>query len=169
VPKPEKPVAQTVAIQPVKPVPIPPVKKEPAIKPLTEITKEPTVKIPVVSIKEKFVARSKVIIKEIPLSGDSIELRFYDNAEIDGDSISIFLNAQLLYEHIRLTEKAYVIKLAVADLQQSNELVMVAENLGSIPPNTSLMIAMVDGKRYEARLASTEQSSAAIRFTRKSP
>ena len=44
---------------------------------------------------------------------------------------------------------------------------MVAENLGSIPPNTSLMIAMVDGKRYEARLASTENSSAVIRFVRK--
>jgi len=56
--------------------------------------------------------------------------------------------------------------LPVADLQQSNELVMVAENLGSIPPNTSLMIAMVAGKRYEARLASTENSSALIRFVK---
>ncbi len=30
-------------------------------------------------------------------------------------------------------------------------MVMVAENLGTIPPNTSLMVAIVDGKRYEAR------------------
>jgi len=29
------------------------------------------------------------------------------------------------------------------------------------------MIAMVDGRRYEARLASTENSSALIRFVRK--
>ena len=167
--QPENPAPQTVAIQPTKSVFIPPAKKEPAVKPTTETVKDPVVKAPVSGIKEKFVARSKVIMKEIPVSGDSIELRFYDNAEIDGDSISIFLNDQLLYEHIRLTEKAYIIKLAVADLQQSNELVMVAENLGSIPPNTSLMIAMVDGIRYEARLESTEQSSAGIRFTRRSP
>lgn len=167
--EPEKPVTQTVAIQPAKPVVIPTAKKEPAIKPTGEMIKAPVVKDSAISIKEKFVTRSKVIMKEIPVSGDSIELRFYDNAEIDGDSISIFLNNQLLYEHIRLTEKAYIIKLAVADLQQSNELVMVAENLGSIPPNTSLMVAMVDGNRFEARLESTEQSSAGIRFTRKSP
>jgi hypothetical protein len=64
-------------------------------------------------------------------------------------------------------EKAYTINLAVAGLLDSNELVMVAENLGSIPPNNSLMVAMIDGKRYEKRLESTEQSSAAIRFIHK--
>ncbi|MGB4845652.1 MAG: hypothetical protein WBP16_14390, partial [Ferruginibacter sp.] len=167
--EPLKPAADIVIIQSKKNVTLPPVKKETELKPTAEVITEPVAKTPALSIKEKFVTRSKVILQEIPLSGDSIELRFYDNAEIDGDSISIFLNDQLLYEHIRLTEKAYIIKLAVTDLQQSNELVMVAENLGSIPPNTSLMVAMVDGKRYEARLESTEQSSAGIRFIRKNP
>jgi hypothetical protein len=73
----------------------------------------------------------------------------------------------MLAEHIRLSDTAFIIKLPVAAMQQTNDLVMVAENLGSIPPNTSLMIAMVDGRRYEARLASTENSSALIRFVRK--
>ena len=44
---------------------------------------------------------------------------------------------------------------------------MVAENLGSIPPNTSYMVALVEEKRYEARLESTEGSSAMIRLVRK--
>lgn len=43
-----------------------------------------------------------------------------------------------------------------------NELTMVAENLGSIPPNTSYMVALAGDKRYEAKLASTENSSAVI-------
>jgi len=43
---------------------------------------------------------------------------------------------------------------------------MVAENLGSIPPNTSLMIAWCNGQRYEARLESTENTSAMIRFVK---
>jgi len=167
--EPLKPAAKDIVIQPNKPVSIPAVKKEQEVKPTTEIITVPVFKTPTESIKEKFITRSKVILQEIPVSSDSIELRFYDNAEIDGDSISIFLNGRLLYEHIRLTDKAYIVNLAVADLQQSNELVMVAENLGSIPPNTSLMIAMVDGKRYEARLESTEQSSSGIRFVRKEP
>jgi hypothetical protein len=119
------------------------------------------------TIQEKFIARRKVLVSEIPLTGDSVELRFYDNAEIDGDSISLFLNDKLIFEHIRLLGSAYTIKLAVSDLNTTNELIMVAENLGSIPPNTSFMVAVVGDKRYEARLESTEGSSAMIRFVKK--
>ena len=118
------------------------------------------------TIEEEFKIREKVIATEIPIIGDSIELRFYDNAEIDGDSISLFLNNKLIFEHIRLTGAAYIVKLAVSDLQDINELVMVAENLGEIPPNTSYMLAIVDNKRYEAMLKSTEESSAVIRLTK---
>jgi len=118
------------------------------------------------SIEEEFKIREKVIAADIPLSGDSVELRFYDNAEIDGDSISLFLNNRLIFEHIRLTGTAYSIKLPVNELNESNELVMVAENLGSIPPNTSYMLAIVNEKRYEAMLKSTEETSAVIRLTK---
>lgn len=132
-------------------IPMPETKtKKPEISPLT--------------IEEKFMSREKIVALEIPVEGDSIELRFYDNAEIDGDSISLFLNNQMLFTHIRLTDKAYTVKLAVNDLRESNELTMVAENLGAIPPNTSLMVAIVGDKRYEAKLASTENSSAVIRL-----
>jgi len=119
-------------------------------------------------IEEKFTKRTKTFIKEIPVSGDSIELRFYDNAEIDGDSISLFLNDTLIFSHIRLTGNAYSIKLAVSELKERNELIMVAENLGTIPPNTSYMVAIVNNQRYEAYLASTEGSSAMIRLVKQS-
>jgi hypothetical protein len=119
------------------------------------------------TIEEEFKIREKIIATDIPLSGDSIELRFYDNAEIDGDSISLFLNNKLIFQHIRLTAAAYTIKLPVNELLDNNELVMVAENLGSIPPNTSYMLAIVDNKRYEAMLRSTEESSAVIRLSKK--
>jgi hypothetical protein len=118
----------------------------------------------VLTIEDKFVTRTKKLATVIPITGDSIELRFYDNAEIDGDSIALFLNNTLVFKNIRLTDKAYTIKFATASLQNDNELVMVAENLGSIPPNTSLMVVLVGDKRYEARLQSTENSSALIRF-----
>lgn len=116
------------------------------------------------TIQEKFIVRTPKYVMDIPLKGDSIELRFYDNAEIDGDSISLFLNERLVFQHIRLLGKPYVVKLAVADLKDSNELVMVAENLGKIPPNTSYMVAVVDNQRYEANLQSTEEISAMIRL-----
>lgn len=164
---PQKPAPKEVVVQPKKQPPVPIPKNEPAVQPKPDLVKEPVTGVAVLNNEQKFTTRRKQVMQEIPISGDSIELKFYDNAEVDGDSIAIFLNNRLLFEHIRLTDKSYTIMLAVATLQPSNELVMVAENLGSIPPNTSLMVAMVDGKRYETRLESTEQSSAVIRFIRK--
>jgi len=140
-----------------------PIKVEPVQK--TE-QKQLTVKK---TIEEEFKIREKIIATDIPITGDSIELSFYDNAEIDGDSISLFLNNKLIFQHIRLTAAAYTIKLPVNELNENNELVMVAENLGSIPPNTSYMLAIVDNKRYEAMLKSTEESSAVIRLTKRNP
>lgn len=160
-----KPVKTINTPPPVKPI----VKPEPAPEkpaPITVVKTPEPAKQP--TIEEKFTTRQKVFIKEIPVSGDSIELRFYDNAEIDGDSISLFLNDKLLFQHIRLTGNAYTIKLPVSDLKETNELTMVAENLGAIPPNTSYMVAIVNGQKYDAYLASTEGSSALIRL-KKSP
>jgi hypothetical protein len=102
----------------------------------------------------------------IPVTANSIELQFYDNAAIDGDSIAIFLNGKLVREHILLSGEAQTIKLNAADLEEDNELVMVAENLGSIPPNTSYMVAIVGNKKYEARLFANENSSALIRLVK---
>lgn len=158
----EKPIAAIPPPVIEKPVQkIEPPKQEPKqVVKITDPVKPP-------SIEEKFTARTKTFIKEIPLSGDSIELRFYDNAEIDGDSISLFLNDKLIFSHIRLTGNAYSIKIPVSEMNESNELIMVAENLGTIPPNTSYMVAIVNNQRYDAYLASTEGSSAMVRFVKK--
>ena len=168
----EKPI-ETIPEEKPRPVSPPIIKNEESVK--REVVSPPpvkqenTIQPPVIppTIEEKFISRERIFTKEIPLTGDSVELRFYDNAEIDGDSISLFLNGSLIFEHIRLTEKAYVVKLAVSELKEKNELIMVAENLGEIPPNTSYMVAIVGDKRYEAQLASTENSSAMIRFIKK--
>lgn len=116
--------------------------------------------------EEKFSSRKNIVQTVIPVNAKNIELRFYDNAQIDGDSIALFLNNRLLVKNIRLTDKAYTIYLKAEELEQDNELVMVAENLGSIPPNTSFMVAIVGDKRYEARLFANENSSALIRLVK---
>lgn len=118
------------------------------------------------TIEEKFTTRKKKIFTTITVTGDSISLSFYDNAIVDGDSISLFLDGRMLFSHIRLSDKPYHLKIATADIGEESELVMVAENLGAIPPNTSYMVAMVGEKRYTANLSSTEESSAMIRLRR---
>ncbi len=142
---------------------------EPPVVPSGSATTPPMVTISkatplAVSIEQKFLKRSNKLQTVIPIKNEKIELRFYDNAQIDGDSIALFLNGNLLFKNIRLTDQPYTVYLDANDLQDDNELVMVAENLGSIPPNTSFMVAIVGTKRYEARLYANENSSALIRF-----
>jgi len=162
----------TVNTAPVKPVITPQVvepsvaKAPPVVKAALAAQKKVEPAKPL-TIDELFTTRKKVFTKEIPIEGDSIQLHFYDNAEVDGDSITLYLNNKMIFTHVRLTASPYVVTLLVKDLAATNELVMVAENLGSIPPNTALMIAMIAGKRYEAYLESTEGSSSLIRFTKK--
>jgi hypothetical protein len=118
------------------------------------------------SNQEKFTSRQNKLQMVIPVTANTIELRFYDNAAIDGDSIALFLNGKVLKEHILLGGEPQIIKINADDLQDDNELVLVAENLGSIPPNTSYLVAVVGKKQYEARLFADEGSSALIRFVK---
>jgi len=41
---------------------------------------------------------------------------------------------------------------------------MVADNLGTIPPNTSVMIITTPSKRYEVFISSSEQKNAKVVF-----
>lgn len=120
-----------------------------------------------INVEEMYAQRKKVIVTEIPVTADSILLRFYDHAEIDGDSISLFINGKLLQKHILLAAEPVEFWIAAKDLNEENELTMVAENLGTIPPNTSLMIAWCKGVRYEAKLESTENTSATVRLVKR--
>ena len=136
------------------------------VKPSPVEEKKAIVSVPVkqLSPEEKFASRTKKLEQVIPIKGDSVEIRFYDNGEIDGDSIAFFMNSKLIFKHVMITDQAHTVKFAVKDLEDDNEAVMVAENLGSIPPNTSLMVVIVGEKRYEANLFADENTSALIRF-----
>jgi len=151
---------------PEKPQPKPPVIAAARVAPPVE-KPLPAVTLPIQSTADKFRDRKKIVNTTIPFSGDSVVLQFYDNAEVDGDSIALFLNGTMLFEHIKLTANAYSITILASQMTlPENELTMVAENLGSIPPNTSFMLAYADGKRFTARLESTANSSAVIRLVR---
>ena len=52
---------------------------------------------------------------------------------------------------------------------EDQELTMVAENLGRIPPNTSLMIVEAGDQRFQVRITSSEQNNAVVRFKYRKP
>jgi len=88
----------------------------------------------------------------------------YDNGEIDGDSITLIYNDSILATHKKLTDKPLTFNIKIGPRNSRNELVMYAENLGSIPPNTALMIIYDGDKRYEVSMRSNLSTSGAVSF-----
>lgn len=115
----------------------------------------------------RYEKRSNTVIKTIEVENDLVKVDLYDNGEIDGDSISLFLNGRLLMARKKLTAQPITLTLSKDELQESNDLVMYAENLGTIPPNTALMVVTDGKKRYEVRITSDLQKSGTIKFIKK--
>jgi hypothetical protein len=107
--------------------------------------------------------REKEVVKNLTLTSADIKIELYDNAEIDHDTVTVFINNKLLLYRQMLTDRPLTIHFnALPNLPY--ELVMYADNLGDIPPNTALMMITVGSQKYEVFLSSTEQKSAAVRF-----
>lgn len=159
----------------------------PKIKPVTPITPEITktdsqvkkeisksvVPPPVKKVVEpiadlSFEKRNTNVVKTIEIEKDTFTVSLYDNGDIDGDTVSVFFNGKLVLAHKRLTDKALKLTLNIDQNRAINELVMYAENLGEIPPNTALMVVNDGDSRYEVRIASTLEQSGTIRFVHRS-
>lgn len=120
-------------------------------------------------VEKEFTERENVVAEEIEVESDSLKVDFYDNGEVDGDSISVFFNKQLMAFNRKLSTRAVHFDIVLDSAKQVNELSMFADNLGAIPPNTALMM-ISDGKnRFEVRLSSNLEKNGTIRIKRKKP
>lgn len=118
-------------------------------------------------IEDQYKQRENVVAQEIEVDSDSLQVDFYDNGEVDGDSISIFYNNQLVAFNRILSTRAVHFNLGLDSSKDYNEITMFADNLGSIPPNTALMLIDDGKKRHEVRLSSSLEKNATIRIRRK--
>ena len=116
----------------------------------------------------EFVRKETVVIREVPFRSDSIRIHLYDNGEIDGDTVTILLNGKILMNKIGLTAAGIRQTIFLSpDLGDSILLVMYAENLGSIPPNSGMLVLQDGSQRYDIRFVGDLQKSSAIVLRRK--
>lgn len=141
-------------------------KKDSQLQQTQPVTVKPALPSTIIA-GNRYEKRNNTVIKTIEIENAQVKIDLYDNGEIDGDSISLFLNGRLLMSHKKLTAQPLSIHLNKEELEESNDLVMYAENLGTIPPNTALMIVTDGKKRYEVRITSDLQKSGTIKFIRK--
>jgi hypothetical protein len=74
------------------------------------------------------------------------------------------MDNELVLSNKRLSASPLSITLKLDNSSPEHVLIMVAENLGRIPPNTSLMIVQDGENKYQVRITSTNQKNAMVRF-----
>lgn len=170
-----KPVIVAAAKPPVTATPKPtPVTTTP--KPTPAIVTAPPVAKPAIvrstvtgpDFTASLAKRSIETIKTLEFKTDSLLLTLYDNGEVDGDTVSVVLNGKMLMAKQGLSTNAITKTIYITpDMGDSLQLVMYAENLGSLPPNTGLLIIKDGNDRYEIRFAGDLNKNAGITLRRK--
>jgi hypothetical protein len=159
-----KPVTKKVTATPQQKVQVPPAiipKPDTASKTMVVVNQPSKIIIqPPLVLK----TRENALVRKIETEAGEININLYDNGEIDGDTVSIYHNNEIVRSHMRLSEKPVSLTIDVNASQPHHELIMVAENLGSIPPNTSVMVINTPGNRYEVFISSSKQKNAKVVF-----
>ena len=122
---------------------------------------QPDIELPLPAV---LASRKNELLKTLTVNNNQIELRIYDDGAIDNDSVSVYYDNKLIISKARLTDQPIIVKITVSPSVNPHQLVMVAENLGDIPPNTSLLVVLDGEKRYEERIISNEQKNVMINF-----
>jgi hypothetical protein len=169
-----KRVTSSKPVTKVAPSPLKKIQATPVIKPkpdtiskIIEALKRSPKIIPAKPLVLK--TRENALVRKIETEAGEIIINCYDNGDIDGDTVSIYHNNKLIKSHMRLSDKPISFTIDVNASHPHHELIMVAENLGSIPPNTSVMIINTPGNRYEVFISSSRQKNAKVEFDLKKP
>ncbi len=119
------------------------------------------------SIPAVLLTRTNELLKTLTVNHTSIEIRIYDDGAIDNDTVSVFYDNKKIISNARISDQPVTAVITVSPSDHPHQLVMVAENLGDIPPNTSLLVVKDGDKRYEERIISNEQKNVVVNFVYK--
>jgi hypothetical protein len=103
--------------------------------------------------------RAQEVQSSLMISSGIVMVDLYDNGVIDNDSVSLYLNGKILLEGKKLGLDPYHFELQL-NSEIENRFVLIAHNLGTIPPNTALLTLTVGDKKYHVNLASTLRKNA---------
>jgi hypothetical protein len=123
-------------------------------------TEKPLKKEPIPTV---LLERENELVKTIITDKEEIRIDLYDNGTIDNDTISVYHNNKLVASSQRLNFTPITFRIKSEPGVTHHEIVVVAENLGDIPPNTALMVVTPIGKqRVEIFLSSNEKKNAKV-------
>ena len=108
------------------------------------------------------VGRENKLVKRIITNSKKISIDLFDNGTIDNDTIIVYDNKQLLVNKQRLSYKSIHLEFNFTENLREHEVIIVAHNMGTVPPNTALLL-FKDGKsRQEHFITSTNKINAKL-------
>jgi hypothetical protein len=108
------------------------------------------------------VARENRLAKKITTSNKQFSIDLYDNGTIDNDTIIVYDNKKLLISKKRLSYKAIHLEFTLSEVINEHEIIIVAHNMGTVPPNTALLVLKDGDRRQELFITSTNKMNAKI-------
>ena len=111
--------------------------------------------------------RKNETIQDIYFKNDSLILSLYDNGIVDGDTVSVFMNGENIISKQKLKESAIKKTIYISPSSDTLQLVLFAENLGTIPPNTGLLTVRDGDDVYQVRFSADLQKNASIMLRKK--
>lgn len=138
--------------------------KKPVTVEAKQIIDRPTaMQVAAVKVNE----RATVSSQTVTFKSDSLQLALYDNGEVDGDTVSVLLNGEIILAKQGLKTSAIRKTIYIEPGNNEFTIVLYAENLGSFPPNTGLLMIYDGEDRYQVRFSADLQQNAAVIFKRK--
>jgi hypothetical protein len=115
-------------------------------------------------VRPLYLDRTNVIADTVSVTDPYVEVSLYDNAIEDDDTVTIYFNKKLIVARQRISVKPLQIQLRVDKPGEMQEILMQADNLGSIPPNTGIMVIKSGDRRHEVRLRADNNTNAVLYF-----
>jgi hypothetical protein len=131
------------------------------------VSQQKEMTVPVKELPTIVAGRKNETMQDIYFKNDSLILSLYDNGIVDGDTVSVFMNGENIISKQKLKESAIKKTIYVSANSDSVQLVLFAENLGTIPPNTGLLTVRDGDDVYQVRFSADLQKNASIILRRK--
>ncbi len=109
--------------------------------------------------------RETEVVETVNVDQSKVTIKIWDSDKVDGDIISLNLNGYWILKNYKITDKVKTIMFTLP--QKSNDLILYAENLGRMPPNTAAISVWIGKEKIkELVLNSDEGRSEGIRILR---
>jgi hypothetical protein len=118
--------------------------------------------LPAIHNGKPFTERNTKVMQTVVVEADSLQLSLYDNGVVDGDVVSVYVNGVSVIESVMLKGSAFRKTIAAPKTNSILEIKLVAENLGSLPPNTGLMIIQDKESKYHVNFSADMDTNASI-------